>query len=215
MRIAVLGNGIVGNTIGTKLCELGHDVMMGSRSATNEKALKWKSTAGARADVGDFGAAAAFAEIVFNCTAGTGSMEALSMAGEQALDGKILVDVSNPLDFSKGFPPYLTVCNTDSLGEQIQRTFPSVKVVKTLNTVNTFIMVNPSLIAGEHDMFLCGNDEKAKAQVEEILRGWFGWTQVLDLGDITNARAMEMILPIWVRLYGKLGTPNFNIHVVK
>ena len=215
MKIAVLGTGVVGNTIGTKLCELGHDVMMGSRSATNEKAVSWQEKTGSHARVGTFADAAAFAEIIFNCTSGMASLEALGLAGANNLKNKLLIDVSNPLDFSHGFPPTLSVCNTDSLGEQIQRAFPEAKVVKTLNTVNTFVMVNPSLIPGDHDMFVCGNDAEAKARVDEILRQWFGWKHIIDLGDISNSRAVEMLLPIWVRLYGTLGTPNFNIHLVK
>lgn len=215
MNIAVLGTGMVGDSIGSKLTELGHNVMMGSRSASNEKALAWKAKAGSNASVGTFADAARHGELIFNCTLGMASLEALKLAGADNLKGKILIDVADPLDFSKGMPPSLSVCNTDSLGEQIQRAFPDTKVVKTLNTVNTYIMVNPGLLPGDHDMFMCGDDQEAKAVVEDILRTWFGWKIVMDLGDITNARAMEMILPIWVRLYGKLGTPNFNFHVVK
>jgi 8-hydroxy-5-deazaflavin:NADPH oxidoreductase len=215
MKIAVLGTGVVGETIGARFCELGHDVMMGSRTSNNEKALKWKAKTGANANVGAFAEAAQFGEIIFNCTAGMGSLEALDLAGAENLAGKILIDVSNPLDFSKGMPPTLSVSNTDSLAEQIQRAFPDTKVVKTLNTVNAYIMVNPSLLAAEHDMFICGNDNSAKSKVNEILRQSFGWKTVIDLGDITGARTMEMLLPIWVRLYGILGTPNFNFHIVK
>jgi len=215
MNIAILGTGIVGTTIGMKLIDIEHNVMMGSRSASNEKAMAWKAKAGSNASVGTFADAARHGEIAFNCTLGVASLEALRSAGAENLKGKILIDVSDPLDFSKGFPPFLSVSNTDSLGEQIQREFPDTKVVKTLNTTNTYIMVNPSLIPGEHDMFICGNDAEAKVKVEDILRTWFGWKIIYDLGDITNARATEMLLPIWVRLYGKLSTANFNFHVVK
>jgi hypothetical protein len=166
--------------------------------------------------LGTFAQAAAFGDLAFNCTNGAGALDALEMAGEANLNGKILVDISNPLDFSRGMPPSLTVCNTDSLGEQIQRTFPGIKVVKTLNTVNAFLMVDAHLVAdGEHHMFLCGNDAEAKAEVGKILKDWFGWRNVLDLGDITNARAMEMYLPLWLRLMGAVGAPIFNILVVK
>src|SRR5262249_59073067 len=128
--------------------------------------------------------------------------------------GKILIDVTNPLDFSRGAPPILSICNTDSLGEQIQRTFPEAKVIKTLNTVNCEVMVNPALVPGDHDIFICGNDADAKAHVAELLKQWFGWRSVIDLGDISAARATEQMMPIWLRLYGALGTLRFNVRVV-
>ncbi len=131
------------------------------------------------------------------------------------MSGKILIDLANSLDFSKGMPPTLAVCNTDSLGEQIQRTFPSVKVVKTLNTMNCKLMVNPALVSGDHDVFVSGNDAQAKEDVKQILKTWFGWKNIIDLGDITTARGTEQLLPIWIRLMGTLGTPNFNFKIVK
>ena len=214
MRIAILGTGIVGQTLGTKLVELGHDVRMGSRSAPNDKAAAWAKGAGARGSHGTFAEAAAFGEVVFNCTKGENSLAALRQAGAANLDGKVLVDVANPLDFSRGMPPSLTVCNTDSLGEQIQREFPRARVVKTLNTMNANVMVNPSLVRGDHDVFVSGNDAGAKARVREILER-FGWRSVIDLGDITSARGTEMLLPIWLRLWGVFGTPNINFHVAR
>ena len=138
------------------------------------------------------------------------------MAGATNLNGKVLLDIANPLDASKGMPPSLSVSNTDSLGEQIQRTFPNLKVVKTLNTVTAFLMVNPGLVANaDHTMFVCGNDVAAKAQVTAWLKEWFGWKDVLDLGDITSARGTEMYLPIWLRMWGALGTGMFNVKVVR
>jgi 8-hydroxy-5-deazaflavin:NADPH oxidoreductase len=213
MKIAVLGTGMVGNTIGAKLIELGHQVRMGSRSATNEKAADFVKKSGTGASQGTFADAAAYGEIIFNCTKGEAVLEILQMAGASNLNGKILIDISNPLDFSKGFPPSLSICNTDSLGETIQRNFPDVHVVKTLNTMTCTLMVNPSLVKGEHAVFLCGNDAVAKEKVEGILKSWFGWKEIIDLGDITNARGTEMMLPIWVRLYGKFKHANFNFHV--
>ncbi len=215
MEIGVLGTGAVGAAIGAKLAQLGHQVKMGSRDAGNVKATAWAAQAGANASVGTFSDAAAFGKILFNCTSGQGALSALNLAGSANLKGKLLIDVSNPLDFSKGMPPTLTVCNTDSLGEQIQRSYPEAKVVKTLNTVNAFLMVEPSKLAGDHSMFLCGNDEGAKGQAREILTSWFGWKDVIDLGDITNARGTEMILPLWVRLYGHFKSPNFNFQIVR
>lgn len=212
MRIGILGTGIVGQTLGRKLVQLGHHVTIGSRSATNEKAAKWATEVGAGASSGTFADAAAGAELILNCTGGMVSLDALRQAGAKNLAGKIVIDVSNPLDFSRGFPPTLTVCNTDSVAEQIQREFPDVKVVKSLNTMNAGVMVNPGLVPGEHDVFLSGNDAAAKATVAELLRS-FGWRNVIDLGDITTARGAEMILPIWLRLMGTLKTPQFNFHI--
>ena len=216
MKIAVLGTGIVGDTIGTKLIQCGHEVKMGSRTATNEKAAAWVKKNGIHASQGTFADAASFGEIVFNCTHGGASLEALTLAGIDNLKNKILIDIANALDFSQGMPPTLVVCNTDSLGEQIQRAFPDTKVIKTLNTMNCNLMVNPGLVAnGDHDIFISGNDVEAKATVTKILRDWFGWKSIVDLGDITNARATEMLLPIWVRLYGKFQSPNFNFKIVR
>ena len=202
MKIGVLGTGMVGKTIATKLRELGHEVEVGSRSAGD--------------DAVTFADAAAHGELVFNCTAGTASLEALDAAGAENLAGKVLVDVANPLDFSKGMPPTLSVCNDDSLGEQIQRAFPETKVVKALNTVNASVMVDPGSVPGEHDLFMCGDDDEAKAQVSSAILQSFGWPagQIHDLGDISGARTMEMYLPLWVRLMGVVGSPTFNIKVV-
>jgi hypothetical protein len=206
---------MVGNTIATKLVQLGHEVKMGSRTAGNEKAVQWAKANGAKASNGTFAETAEFGEIIFNCTAGSASLEALKLAGAKNLKGKILVDISNPLDFSKGMPPTLTVCNTDSIGEQIQRAFPDAKVVKTLNTINCNVMVTPHIVPGPHDIFMSGNDAKAKAKVREIVTDWFGWKSVIDLGDITTARGPEMYLALWVRLMAVNQTPNFNIRIVK
>jgi predicted dinucleotide-binding enzyme len=215
MKLGVLGTGMVGITIATKLVKLGHEVKMGSRTTDNAKAAEWVKANGPKASQGTFSQSAQFGEILFNCTNGMGSLEALALAGASNLKGKILVDIANPLDFSKGMPPSLSVCNTDSLGEQIQRAFPETKVVKTLNTVNCILMVDPALVKGDHDIFISGNDGQAKAKVTEILKTWFGWKSVIDLGDITSARATEMVLPIWVRLMGIFQSPNFNFKVVK
>jgi len=215
VKLGVLGTGMVGNTIATKLVQLGHEVKMGSRTAGNEKAVQWAKANGAKASNGTFAEAAEFGEIIFNCTAGAVSLEALKLAGARNLKDKILVDISNPLDFSKGMPPTLTVCNTDSIGEQIQRTFPDAKVVKTLNTISHTLMVTPQIVPGLHDIFMSGNDAKAKAKVHEIMTEWFGWKSVIDLGDITTARGTEMYLALWLRLLAVNQTRNFNIRIMK
>ena len=215
MKIAVLGTGTVGRTIATKLVELGHEVTMGSRTADNENAREWVAAAGGGAAQGTFSDAASGAELVFNCTGGAVAVDALRAAGAENLAGKVVVDVSNPLDFSQGMPPRLTVCNTDSVGEQLQREFPDARIVKTLNTVNQAVMTDPASVPGSHTLFISGNDAEAKKTVEGIL-GAFGWPQyaILDLGDITGARGQEMYLPLWLRLMGTLGRPDFNIAVV-
>jgi predicted dinucleotide-binding enzyme len=217
MKIAVFGTGMVGVALASKLVSLGHSVTMGSRSAKNEKGAAWReSMKSEKAQVANFADAAAFAEVIFNATLGQVALEVLKSAGAENLKGKILIDVSNPLDFSNGMPPTLTVCNTDSVGEQIQAAFPEVKVVKTLNTVNANLMVDPSGVPGDHTLFVSGNDAEAKKFVEQtVLREWFGWKNVLDLGAISTARGTEMFLPLWVRLWGALGTPSFNIQINK
>ncbi len=215
MKIGVFGTGMVGKAIAGKLVVLGHDVKMGAREAKNEKAAAWTQAAGAKATHGTFAEAAAFGEMVFNCTNGAGTIDALGAAGAANLQGKVLVDIANPLDVSKGMPPTLFVCNDDSLGERVQKAFPDTKVVKTLNTINCEIMVNPSLVPGDHDVFMSGNDPDAKKAVGTILTEGFGWKHVIDLGDISTSRATEMYMPMWIRMWGALKTANFNIHVVR
>ncbi len=216
MKLGVLGTGMVGQAIAGRLVELGHEVKMGSRRAGNEKAVGWASEAGEGASEGSFPEAAGFGEVVVNATAGGASLEALEAAGADNLTGKVLIDVANPLDFSQGMPPTLSVCNDDSLGERIQQAFPEAKVVKALNTVNASVMVSPGALGESTNVFVCGNDEGAKAQVEELLRS-FGWGEgrVFDLGDISAARGAEMYLPLWLRMFGALGTGEFNIGVVR
>lgn len=212
MKTGVFGSGTVGQVISARLAELGHNVMVGTRDPG--KLSDWLA-AHNDIKVGSFEQAAAHGEVLFNATSGIGSLNALTMAGAANLDGKVLVDISNPLDFSKGFPPSLAVSNTDSLAEQIQQAFPTVKVVKTLNTVTAQIMVYPQKVGGgDHQVFISGNDVGAKAQVTEILKS-FGWDHILDLGDITTARGTEMYLALWVRLYGAMQDGMFNIKIVK
>ena len=216
MKIGVLGTGMVGNAIASKLVQGGHEVMMGSRNANSEAGLEWLRRVGDKAQIGTFADAAAFGEIIFDCTNGANSVTALKQAGAANLRTKILIQVGNPLDFSKGMPPSLTVCNTDSLGEQVQLEFPDVRVVKALNTVNCDIMIDASRVPGDHDLFICGNDAAAKREVASLLCEWFGWkpANIIDLGDISNSRGTEMFLALWVQLWRLLGTPHFNIHVV-
>lgn len=227
MKIAVMGTGPVGRALAGKLAELGHEVTVGTRDpqatlARTEPDYMGNSPFKAWLEAHPGIAletpaeAAAQDELVVNATNGAGSIAMLEAAGEQNLAGKVLLDIANPLDFSQGMPPSLFVSNTDSLGEQIQHTFSQAKVVKALNTMNCEVMVDPSKVPGEHDVFLCGEDEGAKQQVAELLQS-FGWPagRIRDLGGISSARGTEMYLPLWLRLWGALGTGYFNIAVVQ
>jgi len=217
---------MVGQSIAEKLVQLGHKVMMGTRDKVATLAKSGKDAMGrpafgewiknnSKIQFGTYSEASAFGEFLVNATSGTGSIEALKLAGENNLANKVLLDISNPLDFSKGMPPTLTVCNTDSLAEQIQRTFPKSKVVKSLNTLTAMLMVNPGLLPEPTNIFLNGNDSNAKSEVKKILIS-FGWNDkdIIDMGDITTARGTEQILPIWIRLWGTLQTPVFNFKIV-
>ena len=227
MRIGILGTGTVGKALAAKLAEAGHEVVVGTRdpAATLARAEPdgygnppfgaWHAQH-PEVELGTFADAAGHGELLVNATAGAASLDALGLAGEANLDGKVLVDVANPLDFSQGMPPSLSVSNTDCLGECIQREFPNARVVKTLNTVNASVMVNPGMVGGgDHTVFVSGNDPEAKALVTGLLTDGFGWRDVIDLGDITTARGAEMQMALWLRLMGSLGTPMFNFKVVR
>ncbi len=225
MKIAVLGTGMVGQAIAARLSGLDHDVTIGTRDPQSTLARTepdsmgnppFSAWAAAHAEVrlATFADAAAGAELVVNATSGQGAMPALEQAGADNLAGKVLIDISNPLDFSAGLPPTLFVKDTDSLGEQIQRAFPQTRVVKTLNTLNANLMVNPRELGADSSVFVSGDDAAAKATVTELLRS-FGHTDVIDLGDISTARGTEMLLSVWLRLMGALGTPAFNFKIVR
>ena len=226
MRIGIFGTGMVGQALAGRLQGLGHDVMIGTREVAAALARTtvdgygnpgfgpWHS-AHAGIKVGTYPETAAHGEILVNATAGGASLDVLRQAGADRLPGRVLIDVANPLDFSKGMPPSLSVCNTDSLGEQIQRAFPSLKVVKALNTTSASVMVDPEAVGGgDHTLFICGNDAEAKAQVTDLVRS-LGWRDVVDAGDITAARGTEMLLPLWIRLFGAFQTPMFNFKIVR
>jgi len=229
MKIAVIGTGTVGQTFSSKLISLGHEVIMGTRNvaaklAGTERDLygnppfsEWHA-ANKSVQLGTFAEAAAFGEIILNVTQGGNSINALKLAEAKNLVGKVLVDIANPLDFSKGMPPVLLpeLSNTNSLGEEIQKTFPSAKVVKTLNTMWAGLMVNPNLIGGgDHTAFICGNDADAKTKVKSLMNE-FGWKNenIFDLGDITSARGTEAVLPIWLRIWSATQNGAFNFKVV-
>jgi len=216
MRIAVLGTGMVGTALGTRLVETGHEVRMGSRTAGNEKAVAWVESVGEAGGQGTFADVAAWGEVVVNATGGLVSLDALSAAGADNLDGKPLLDVSNPLDFSDGFPPKVVQPDGRSVAEQIQAAFPGARVVKTLNTMNADVMVHPRALPGSHSVFVAGDDPDAKAVARDLLIG-FGWeeSEVIDAGGTAAARGLELYLPLWLSLMGSFGTPSFNVAVVR
>jgi hypothetical protein len=214
MNIAVLGTGMVGNTIGKKLIELGYTVMMGSRTSDNEKAAKFVSGNGSKALQGTFADASNFGELIFLCTKGEATLDIVQLAKPENFKGKVVIDISNPLDFSKGMPPSLFISNTDSLGEHLQKALPEAHVVKTLNIVNCEVMVNPSKSNGDPTMFMSGNNAEAKEKVKGILEQ-FGWNDIIDLGDITTARGTEMMLPIWLRTYMATGNGYIAFKIVR
>ncbi|MGK5442447.1 NADPH-dependent F420 reductase [Micromonospora sp. URMC 105] len=226
MKIAVLGTGMVGQALAGRLTQLGHEVTVGTRdiAATlartdpdgmgNPPYIQW-AQAHPQVSLATFAEAVARAELVVNATSGAMSLDALAAAGAQHLAGKVLLDISNPLDFSRGFPPSLFVSDTDSLGERIQAGYPELKVVKALNTLTAELMVDPKALAGgEHTVFVAGNDANAKRTVTTLLES-FGHTDVIDLGDITGARGTEMLLPVWLRLMGTLNTAKFQFKIVR
>jgi predicted dinucleotide-binding enzyme len=214
MQIGIMGSGLTAQTIGSKLVSLGHEVMLGSREEANPSTVAWsKEEGGQHALYGTFMNAAAFGEIIFNCTMGSASLAALNQAGLENLSGKVLIDTANPIDRSTDRWT-LTVSNTDSLGEQIQRAFPEARVVKTLNTVNANVMVDPAKLLERTHVFVSGNDIEAKAVVVRILRDWFGWKEIIDLGGIETARGVEMYVLLWHNLRNAISSQRFNIKVV-
>ncbi len=201
LNVGVLGTGMVGEAIATRLVEVGYDVVMGSRDAANPKAVAWAERTGGRA--GTFADAAAHGPLLFNATPGGASLDVLRAAGDLA--GKVLADISNDL----------TSAAVKPVAAGLQAAFPELKVVKTLNTVNCEIMVRPDLLSQPHTMFVAGDDTDAKALVKGVLAK-FGWPErdVLDLGGIDKAFAMEQYLPLWLALWGVKGDLRFNLSVV-
>lgn len=208
MNIGILGTGDVGKALGTAFATLGHDVKMGSRSATNEKALAWAADTGANASAGTFADAAAHGDIVVLATLGVANESVLNMAGPDTFAGKVVIDATNPLDFSNGVPPTLAVSGNDSGGEQVQRQLPKARVVKAFNIVGNAHMFRPDFPGGPPDMFICGDDADAKAQVGDILQD-FGW-QVVDIGGIDGSRYLEAMCIVWVRYALSTDPPTWD-----
>ena len=213
MRIAIIGTGIVGRTLARGLRDAGHDVVVGTRDP--DETGRREEWAGAEGSLRALGSVAADADLVVNATNGLASLAALGEVGSDHLAGKVVMDVSNPLDFSQGFPPTLGVKDTDSLAEQIQRAFPQSRVVKSLNTVTASVMIDPGSVGdGDTTIFAAGDDAEARQQVVGLLRE-LGWKDVIELDGLHNARGLEMWLPLWVRLMAALGTAEFNIKLVR
>ncbi|MEM1288996.1 MAG: NAD(P)-binding domain-containing protein [Pseudomonadota bacterium] len=214
MKISVLGTGMVGHALATKLVALGHEVMMAGRERSNEKAQAW--AASNKAQSGNYQDAGRFGDMIVIATLGSATLEVAKLAGADALAGKIILDVTNPLDMSAGFPPTLIedMTNTSSLGEQLQAALPSAHVVKALNTMNCDVMVDPARVPGDHDVFYCGNDQRAKETVATLLKS-FGWTNPVDLGPIEAARGTEGLMNFWLRMYGAVGHADFNYKIVR
>ncbi|MER7841537.1 NAD(P)-binding domain-containing protein [Streptomyces sp. NPDC096040] len=214
MKIGVLGTGEVGRRLAARLAGLGHDVMLGSRTADNPVAAEWAREHGGHH--GAFAEAAAHGELVVNATGGLVALDVLTAAGTANLDGKVVMDVSNPLDFSQGFPPRLVVPEAGSVAEQLQQAFPRARVVKTLNTMNNTLMTDPARVSGPHNVFVCGDDEAAKTEVADLLKS-FGWPeqQILDLGGLSAARSVEPVVLLWVTLSSVLHTADFNFAILR
>ncbi len=216
MKYAVLGTGMVGHTLATKLVALGHEVRMGARTADNEKAVDWAAGQGGRAGHGSFAEVAGWADRVIFAVNGAAILDVAEATTNAAVAGKTVIDVTNPLDFSHGMPPTLIpeLSNTTSAGEALQAKLPDAHVVKTLNTMNHEIMVDPARVPGDHDVFLCGDDANAKADVTALLAE-FGWTDPVDLGPLSAARGTEGLMPFWLRMWGVAGSADFNYRIVR
>jgi predicted dinucleotide-binding enzyme len=226
MKVTVLGTGMVGQAVAGRLAELGHEVTMGTRDVAattartepdgmgNPPVSAWLADHPA-VRLASYSEAAVGADLIVNATTGSGSIAALEAVGPDGRSGRVLLDIANPLDFSAGFPPTLTVKDTDCLAEQIQRAFPDLRVVKALNTLTAALMVHPELVGGgDHTVFVSGDDAQAKQVVVDLL-GQLGHRDVIDLGALSTARGTEMLLPLWVRLMAALGTPMFQLKVVR
>ena len=213
MKIGFIGSGQVGRSLGSGFAALGHHVKLGSRDAGKDKLRDWAAEAGPRASTGSFAEAAAFAEIAVLCTLWVGTENALTLAGRDRLSGKIVIDTTNPLDFSAGVPPRLALGHTDSAGEQVQRWLPDARVVKCFNIVGHAHMVNPSFPGGPPDMFLCGNNAAAKQAVSELART-LGWPTI-DIGGIEGARLLEPLAMLWISHGFQTGAWNHAFRLLR
>lgn len=214
MKVGILGTGDVGRALGKAFVTLGNEVKLGGRDAKNEKAAAWVKEMGSLASSGTFADVAAFGDLLVLATHGDAYESVLTAAGVQRFKGKVVIDTTNPLDFSKGRPPSLTVGHTDSGGEQVQRFLPEARVVKAFNIVGNTNMFRPSFADGPPDMLICGNDKAAKEEVTKVLHD-FGWPSVIDIGPIEGSRHLESLCITWVLCGAALGTWNHAFKVLK
>jgi 8-hydroxy-5-deazaflavin:NADPH oxidoreductase len=227
MKVAILGTGMVGQSLAAALAQRGHEVIIGTRDVAKSLATSepnayglpafgvWhKSNSGVK--VQTFPEAIAAGDLLINATSGAMALQILASAKPESLGSKVLIDIANDLDFSKGMPPVLRVTDTvgASVGERIQNAFPKLRVVKSLSTMSAPVMLNPAAVPGDSTVFMSGNDADAKATVAKLLTE-FGWKDIMDLGDITSARAVEFLLPIWLKAWGVVGKPAFNFKIVR
>jgi predicted dinucleotide-binding enzyme len=214
MKVGILGSGDVARSLGTGFASKGHEVTLGTRNPNKSELKKWLKENDGKASVGTFAEAAARGELLVLAAKGDAVEAVLDAVGPRAFDGKIVIDATNPLDFSNGMPPGLFVGTTDSLGERVQRKLPRSKVVKCFNIVNHGMMTNPKTRAGLPDMLICGNDKAAKRQVAKILKE-FGWAEPIDVGGIDGARWLEAWVPLWVRIANELGSWQVALKILR
>jgi len=205
MKIGILGSGPVGRALGRGFASKGHDVKLGSRTPEKQEVKHWLKSTKGQVSAGTFSDTAKHGEVLVLCTLGEATENAVKLAGTKNFDEKLVIDATNPLDFSRGMPPGLFVGTTDSLGERVQRMLPNAKVVKCFNIVNNQTMINPRMKEGLPDMIICGNDEAAKQQVARLLKE-LGWSEPIDIGGIDGARWLEAYTALWVRLATKIGS---------
>ncbi len=204
-RVGVLGSGEVGRRLAAGFRSRGHDVMIGSRDPGKPELREWLSGDGAGIQAGTFAQAAAHGELLVLAVLGNAAEEAIADAGADNFSGKVVIDAMNPLDFSGGFPPKLSVTGEDSLGERVQRALPDANVVKAFNTIGSPYFVNPKFSAGDPTMLIAGDDERAKRTVGDVLAD-LGWSDTVDIGGIEGSRELEAICIAWVKIGGARGS---------
>ena len=203
-RVGVLGTGEVGRRLAEGFRSRGHDVMVGSRVPDKPELVEWLSGPGTGIAAGTFAEAAAYGELVVLAVLGDAAETAIADAGRANFAGKVVIDATNPLDFSAGFPPKLSITGEDSLGERVQRALPDAKVVKAFNTISNAYFVDPSFSEGRPTMLIAGDDEDAKRTVGDLLAD-FGWPDPIDIGGIEGSRELEAICIAWVKIGGRRG----------
>jgi hypothetical protein len=203
-RVGVLGTGEVGRRLAGGFRSRGHDVMIGSREPGKSDLAEWLSGDGSGIEAGTFAQAASHGELVVVAVLGNAAESAIAEAGPDNFRGKVVIDAMNPLDFSGGFPPKLSIAGEDSLGERVQRALPDAHVVKAFNTIGSPYFVDPSFSDGRPTMLIAGDDQGAKGTVRDVLAD-FGWADTVDIGGIEGSRELEAICIVWVKIGGARG----------